>query len=130
MPGPSPSPLSHAARLLEAAAGMAKHEFRLARAEISENLGHARVGAALIGAAAMIALVAVFVLSVAAVAGLAAAGLPVWMAALIMGGALALIAGVLLALGLSKVKAKRLIPDRTLSNIQRDMQVLKEAANA
>mgnify|MGYP000291850036 CR=1 FL=1 len=125
-----PSARTKVARLVDLVLRLASDEWRLAKAEVSENLGHARLGATLLACAFGLGLVAVFVLSGAAVAGLAAAGLELWLSALIVGGALALMAAILIAIGVSNLKAKRLVPDRTLSNIQRDMEMVKEALNA
>jgi hypothetical protein len=115
--------------LLDAAARLIGHEWKLAKAEVSRNVGRAGVGAGLLASAFFIGTISVGVLAAAAVAALAAAGLELWLAALIVGGGLALIAGILAAIGLRKLSARQLIPARTLSNIQRDMDMLKEAAN-
>jgi hypothetical protein len=115
--------------LLDAAARLIGHEWQLAKAEVSRNVGRASVGAGLLAGAFFIGTIAVGVLAGAGVAALAAAGLELWLAALIVGGGLALIAGIMAAIGLRKLSARQLIPARTLSNIQRDMDMLKEAAN-
>ena len=130
MPGPSQTTLANASALLGTAGRMARHEWRLAQVEIGENLRKAGVGIALIAAAALLGLVSAFALVGAGVAGLVAAGLPVWLAALLIGAAIALIAVAMALIGARRLKAKRLIPDRTLRNIQRDVEALKEALNA
>ncbi|MEJ6392171.1 phage holin family protein [Gymnodinialimonas sp. 2305UL16-5] len=122
--------LSQAAQLLETAARLAGREWRLAKAEISENLGRAGIGLGLLAAAFILALVAAIVLAGAGVAGLVAAGFAIWLAALIVGGSLAFVTAILLGFGLRNLQSKRLIPNRTLSNIQRDMEMVKEAMNA
>lgn len=124
------SALSQAALLLETAGRMAGREWRMAKAEVGENLSRAGVGAALLAIARLVGLVALFVLSDAAVAGLVAAGFAIWLAALMIAGGLSLSAIVLVLIGLPNLKAERLIPNRTLSNLHRDMEVLKEAVNA
>lgn len=125
-----PKPLASANTIARTLGRMVRREWRLAKAEISQNLSQASLGAALFVGAFAFGLVAVFVMSGAAVAGLAATGIALWLAALIVGALLAAIATLCAAIALSKLKAERLIPDRTLANVQRDMEIVKEALNA
>ncbi|HEY1706156.1 MAG TPA: phage holin family protein [Trebonia sp.] len=73
-------------------------ETALARASLFASARQAVMGGGLLGAAAVVGLGAWLALVAAAVAGIAE-GLPVWASALIVGGALGLLAGALALLG-------------------------------
>jgi hypothetical protein len=75
-----------------------KEEMALAKAELFASARQSVLGGGMLSAAAMMGLTCWLVMVTAAIAG-AAAGLPVWAAALIVGGALAAAAGTLALLG-------------------------------
>jgi hypothetical protein len=103
-------------------------ELRLAVAELKDKGRHAGTGAGMFGGAALVALYGVAVLLAAAVAAIAVA-LPVWAAALIIGGFLLLVAGVLGLLG--KAQAKRAAPakpEQAVDEARRTVADLKERA--
>jgi uncharacterized membrane protein len=106
---------------------LVRGEVDLARAEISENVTKAGVAVGMIAGAAIIALVALNVLAAALVAALAEAGFNAGLAALIVGGALAAIAFVLIGKGVSDLKLSSLAPTRTAKNVRRDAETVKEA---
>lgn len=103
-----------------------RREWSLAKQEMSENLSRAGTALAMLVAGAALAVLAVAALFWAAVAGLVAAGFAPWVAALILAGALAIIGGGMLAWGVANLKAKRLAPTRSMTNVRKDLQVLKE----
>ncbi|MEL6518314.1 MAG: phage holin family protein [Pseudomonadota bacterium] len=105
-------------------------EVALAKAEISRNLSRAGVGLALIGVAALMALTALDVLAAALVGYLAATDMSVGTAALVVGGALLLIALILLFVGKSRLTADAIAPDRAFENVKTDIHAVKEATNA
>lgn len=105
-------------------------EIQLAKSELRNNLTRAGSGVAFVAIAALIALVALNVLAGALVAWVAASGLSAGLAALIVGGALLAIATIFALVGRSRLSADTLAPDRTLENVQRDMNALREATHA
>lgn len=110
-------------------AQLMQDEVTLAKAELSSSLSRARGGLALMCVAALLALTALDVLAGALVGYLAANGLSVGTAALTIGGILLSLAVVLALMGRSRLKASALKPDRTLRNVQSDINTVREAAN-
>ncbi|MEO1362322.1 MAG: phage holin family protein [Pseudomonadota bacterium] len=123
----TPSMLITAFRQL---AQLMQDEVALARAEISRNLSRAGTGLALIGVAAILALTALDVLAGALVAYLATTDLSVGTAALIVGGGCLAVALGLAVVGRSRLTADALSPDRTMRNMSRDLDTMKEATDA
>jgi uncharacterized membrane protein YgcG len=108
-----------------------RKEAALAKAEVSENLSRAGTGIGLLVGAALLALVALIAFAGAAVAALVSlAGWPVYWAALAVGGGIVLIAAILAMKGLRDLKPERLAPNRSISNVKRDVAVVKERINA
>jgi hypothetical protein len=102
-------------------------EFALAKAEVRAMARTAGTGATLLGAAAALGLSAWPVLLLAAVAGLAVA-LPVWAAALIVFGALALPAAVLAAVAARWLARARPLLPLTTESIREDLRATREWA--
>jgi hypothetical protein len=106
--------------LLNQFAELQRTEKQLAQAEMSERLSEMGIGVGLAVGGAVLLIPAFVILLQAAVAGLAAAGLAVGWASLAVGGAAFLIALALLAIGISRLKANRLVPSKTIEQLQRD----------
>ncbi|MDU9006772.1 phage holin family protein [Sedimentitalea todarodis] len=106
--------------------GLVRNEVDLARAEISENVTKAGVAVGLIAGAAIIALVALNVLAAALVAALTEAGIDAGWSALIVGVLLGLLAYVLINKGVNDLKLSSLAPTRTVKNVQRDAEAVKD----
>jgi len=116
-------------RLGEQVSRLVRDEFALARTELEQKGKEAGSGAALGGVAGVLAWFGVGALVVAAVAALALV-LPVWAAALIVGGALLVVAGALGLLSVNKIKrAIPPLPTRAIDSTRRDVDVLKESAH-
>ena len=102
-------------------------EIALGRAELDEKLQRVLrsaiwlLGGALLGFAGL-------VLLLEGVAGLLAISIPIpaWAAALIVGAVIILIGVALAWSGVAAVSLKKLAPDRTVSNVQKDVEVMKE----
>ncbi len=107
-----------------------RKEAALARAEMGENLSRAGVAIGLLVGAVVLALVALISLAGAGIAALVAAGWALHWAALIVGGGVALVAALLAAKGIRDLKPERLAPTRSIENVKRDVQVMKERINA
>ena len=115
-------------RLSEQIPQLVRDELRLALAELKEKGKRAGIGAGLTGAAGLIALYGLGGLLVAVIAALALV-LPVWAAALIVGGVLLLLAGVLAWAGIGQVKrATPPVPEEAIASTKRDIETLKESA--
>jgi len=116
------------ADLTESITTLFRQEIQLARAETSEKLTQVGVAIGAIAGGAILALAALIVLLQALVIGITEAGVPAGWAALIVGVIVAVIAYVLIHKGTNDLKASSLAPDRTMSSLKRDAQVVKEQA--
>ena len=126
----SANPLKAAPGLLSEAlthvSNLVRKEVDLARTEVSENLTRAGVAIGLLVGAIVVALVALNVLAAALVAALTALGLDAGWAAIIVGGGLAIVAGIMVAKGLNDLKLSSIAPTRTAKNVRRDAETVKE----
>ncbi|MGE5476060.1 MAG: phage holin family protein [Bacteroidales bacterium] len=102
-----------------------RKEIQLARSELTDKARQAGRGAAEIAAGAVVLLAALGALTAAAILGLSQVVQP-WLAALIVGGALLLIGGVVLASGLSNVRSGNLAPRRTMDTLRDNTRWAKE----
>jgi hypothetical protein len=102
------------------------NEVQLARAELSEKVAHAGTGLAYVAASAVLMIPALVMLLTALALGLNQMGMsPVVSYGIV--AAIGIGSSVILALtGLSHLKAKKLIPAVTLSQIERDAAVARE----
>jgi membrane protein len=105
-------------------------EIELARAEIGEQVSRAGRGAGLFGIAGVLALAGLGALTACAVVALALV-MDTWIAALIVGGALLLVAGVLALMGRARLKAVAPpVPERALREVRRDIEAVQEGVQA
>ncbi|AJE49079.1 phage holin family protein [Celeribacter indicus] len=109
--------------------GLLRKEVDLARAEVNENLRSAAGGLGLIVGAIVFVLVSLNVLAGALVAWIAELGMHPGVAALLVGIAGLVVAFVLHRSGRAKLKLSSIAPSRTAENVQRDVNVIKEAGN-
>jgi len=111
---------------VEESTTLVSQEIELARAEIGEQVTRAGKGAGLFGAAAVLALAGLGALTACAIAALALA-MDTWIAALIIGGALLLLAGLLGLMGRARLKALAPpVPERALAGVRRDIEAVQE----
>ena len=101
-------------------ADLTRTEGQLARAEISEKMTLAATGLGLIVGGAILLMPALVVLLEAAVGALVDNGIAPYWAALIVGGACLLLGLILLLTGVSWLRAGRLVPGKTIYQLQRD----------
>jgi hypothetical protein len=106
---------------------LVQDQIELAKTELMPAAKRGGTGAGLFGAAAYFALSATILLYFAAAFGLVAAGLAAWLAFLIVGVALLLIAGILGGIGYLIVK-KIKPPERTIAQANLATTEVKEAA--
>lgn len=105
---------------------LAQKEIALFRLEMSEQIRAASFGLSLIVAAAVFAIAAVILLTQALVGWLATVLGSTALAALIVGGVMAIVALALALLGRRAVAGFSLTPRRTARSLQRDAEVLSE----
>jgi len=105
--------------------GLAKDEMELAKWEVATKLKRAGVGVVFVAAAVVVAGFFFGALVAAAVLGLAVA-LPPWLAALIVAGALVVVAGIFALVGVTFLKnALPPLPTRSVESIKRDLKTIK-----
>ena len=116
-----------AAQALVQLGGLAGQELALAKAEFQSHARHLGMGSTMLATGGLLGGTAWLVLVGAAVAGIAVV-LPVWAAALIVGGALALAAGGIAALGGRRVGRAMPPMPMTTESIRRDLAEIREKA--
>jgi hypothetical protein len=102
------------------------NEFDLAKAELSQKAAQVGRGVAMIGIGAVLMIPALVVLLFAAAAALMHAGLSDPLAYLLTGGAAAVLAGVLIGIGVSRMSGDALKPSMTIDQVQKDQAAAKE----
>lgn len=105
---------------------LAQKEFTLFRTEISQNLRTLFIGLAMVVVAAIFAIAALMLLTESLVEWLATVVNSEALAALIVGGVLALVAIGLGLYGRHAMSASTLTPQRTMRSLKRDAEVLSE----
>lgn len=110
----------------EHAVALARLEVRLAKEELRAKASRLGGAAGLAAAAALLALFAVGFVLAAAAAGLDEV-LPLWASLLVVGGAIAAVAGVLvaLALGLAR-KARPPVPEQAIDEVKQTTRALRQ----
>ena len=100
-------------------------EFRLAKGELKEGAEKFAAPGATLGAGVVLAFYGLGFLLLAAeyALSLVIAG---WLAALIVGGALTVAAGILISAGGTKLKRVNLTPGKTIRTLEEDMQWAKQ----
>ena len=98
-----------------------RSEFRLAKAEVREEGVKARQSVSMLGAGVFIGLYALGFLFLAAVYGLETV-VPSWLAALIVGAAIAVAATVLLSIGRNRLKQVHPFPEKTVATLKENVQ--------
>lgn len=106
---------------------LVQDQIELLKTELTPAAKLGGTGAGLFGVAGYFALSATIILYFAAAFGLVAAGLAPWLAFLIVGGALLLIAGICAGIGLILVR-KIKGPDRTIAQANLAMTEVQDAA--
>ena len=110
-------------------ATLVRKEIRLAQLELQAKGRRAGMGAGMFGGAGLVALYGVGALVAAAILGLATALDEDWLAAVIVGAVLLLVAGILALTGKKQVdQASPPLPEQALDSVQRDVDQVKERA--
>jgi F0F1-type ATP synthase membrane subunit c/vacuolar-type H+-ATPase subunit K len=114
------------AEALRESTDLAQKEFALFRTEVSQNVRTMFIGLAMVVGAAIFAIAAIMLFTEALVKWLATIVNSEALAALIVGGAMAVIAIGLGLYGRSAMSSSALTPQRTVRSIKRDAEVLSE----
>jgi len=107
---------------------LVQNEAQLAKAELSEKITQAGIGAAYIGAAAVICIPVLVLLLISLALFLVQLGLSPPIAYLAAAGCGAVVCGILAMMGLSYFKSEQLKPKVTIGQIERDVATAKELA--
>ena len=95
------------------------------KAEVTEKLKAAGIGVGFLVVAGMIAFFAILVLTAAGILALALV-LPAWAAALIVGGALLVLAGIAAAIGVAQLRhGVPPTPTQTIDSVKKDVRVVR-----
>lgn len=95
------------------------------KAEVAEKLKAAGIGVGFVVVAGMIAFFAILVLTAAGILALALV-LPAWAAALIVGGALLVLAGIAAAIGVAQLRhGVPPTPTQTIDSVKKDVRVVR-----
>jgi hypothetical protein len=103
-----------------------RKEAQLARVELSENISRAALGLGLVVGGAVLLIPALVILLEAAVAALEQTGMRPAEAAGIVGGCALVLGFILLAIGISWLRAKNLMPNKTIQQLQHDAAAAKQ----
>jgi membrane protein len=105
---------------------LVRDEMRLATAELQQKGKRLGTGAGLFGGAGLLAVYGVGVLLACAVLALSLVVAP-WLAALIVGGAVLVVAGVIALMGRTQVRqATPPVPEAAAGNVRKDIKAVKE----
>jgi uncharacterized membrane protein len=114
-------------RLSAQVSALVRDEMALATAEMKRKGVRAGAGIGIGGAGALVVVLGLGTLVAAAVLGLANV-LAAWLAALIIGGALLVLAGVIAGVGITQVRqAGPPVPEQALGSAKRDVGTVKES---
>lgn len=105
---------------------LVRNEMALARAEVSDKIKQAIRGGAMLGVAAAVVLPSIFILMLALAALFVELGMAASLAYLLTAVIGFVIAGVLGMIGLNRLKAEALMPNRTINQLHRDAATMKE----
>jgi hypothetical protein len=116
-------------KLSQEVSELIRDELRLAQVEVSGKAKEAGIGVGLLGTAGIIALYGVAVFIATAILALALV-LDAWLAALIVGVGLMVVAGVAAVLGKNRVaEAAPPVPSDAIASVKQDVAAVKEGAH-
>jgi len=105
--------------------GIIRSEVKLAKAEVTEDATSIGKAAGMLVAGAVLGIYALGILLLFLVYALEGP-LPDWLAALIVGIVFAVAAGVLVKVGLARVKSVNPAPEKTIDSVKEDIQWVKQ----
>jgi hypothetical protein len=111
---------------LHQASGLVSNEIALARAEISEKLAQAGRGAAMIFVGALILVPALTLLLLAIAAAVMALGMSAAASYLVTGAGAAIVAAIVIMIGIGRLSGDNLTPTTTIDQMRRDGEAVRE----
>jgi hypothetical protein len=121
-----PSFASLISGIIEDAQALFKQEAALARREIADEINKTKQAAASLGAGLGVAALGVILLTLMVVQLLhEEAGLRLWLSYLIVGGALAIVGGVLFMVGRARASTISLVPKQTMQTMKENVQWIR-----
>jgi uncharacterized membrane protein YqjE len=109
---------------------LVRQEVALAKVEMSEKAQTYARASAMMAVAAILAMLAIGVLTACIVLAIDVA-LPAWLAALIVGGAYLIIAGILVLVGMARLRrAGKPVPEQTIETIKEDVSWARQRARS
>ncbi|MBV9921665.1 MAG: phage holin family protein [Pseudonocardia sp.] len=115
-------------RLSAQVSELVKGELELARAELADKGKRAGVGAGMMGAAGVLGAYGLAILFTAAIAALSLVW-PVWLAALVIGIVVLVVAGIVALIGRSRLRrATPPVPENAVQSVREDVAAVREAA--
>ena len=112
-------------QLANNSSALVRDEIQLAKQEMSEKFTRLRSAIIVVTTGAFIGVLATLALTAAAIIGLASYVGP-GNASLIIGAALAIIAGIIVLTGMSRMKRTSLKPEQTIETLEEDKEWLKD----
>lgn len=112
-------------QLANNSAALVRDEIALAKQEMTEKISSFKSGVIVVAIGAFIGVLAILTLLAAAVIGLGNLIGPGY-SALVIGGVLAIIAGIITASGMGRLKETSLKPEQTIETLEEDKEWLKE----
>jgi cytochrome c biogenesis protein CcdA len=112
-------------QLANNSAALVRDEIALAKQEMTEKISSFKSGVIVAAIGAFIGVLAILTLLAAAVIGLGNLIGPGY-SALVIGGVLAIIAGIITASGMGRIKQTSLKPEQTIETLEEDKEWLKE----
>ena len=117
--------------LSEKMSQLVRDEIALAKMELAEKAKHAGIGAALFAVAGLLGFFGLGVLITTAILGIIETGLAPWLAALIVGVVLLVIAAILAAVGKKALdKGTPPVPERAQASVKADVAAVKEGLHS
>lgn len=113
-------------QLSEQTSRLVRDELQLAQIELKNSAKHAGLGVGLFSAAGLLALFGLATLIATAIIALALV-LPLWLSALIVAVVLFIFAGIAALIGKKQIQQASPTPERTVTNVKRDVAEVKEA---
>lgn len=116
-----------ARRLLDNATTLIRKELALATAEVKESVDGVRAGVGGVATGGAVLYAGFLFMLLAAVLGLMTVMVP-WAAALAVGAGVALVGLIMLQVAKRKLRARRLVPARTVDSVSKDADMIRREA--
>jgi hypothetical protein len=114
-------------RLVNDVSALFRNEVALAKAELTRAANRAKVGAVSMATGAAVLVAGLLALVAAAILALAQVVEP-WLAALLIGAALAIVGFVMLSSGKKKIEPSAFTLERTQQSLRRDSEIVRRAS--